>query len=108
MATNVETYTRHAHLESTQIHTNTHGHEMNKIHAQVRTHERPARPAGKRVHEPHPGCNLEIGEVLEALRIAQVVVGPRGDRDHNERLQSHNPHGQRKSQTSTAVYKTAV
>ena len=30
------------------------------------------------------GNVLEIGEVHEALRIAQVIGGPRGDRDHNE------------------------
>ena len=92
-----------------KIHKKTHGHQIYKIHAQVRTHERPARPAEMRVHEPHRGPVLEIGEVHEALRIAQVIVGPRGDRNHeNERLQSHHPHGQRESQTSTAVYKTAV
>ena len=67
---------------------------------------RPATPT-KATERPARGV-LGIGKVHEALRNAQVVGDLRANRDHNERLQSHNPHGQRKSQTSTAVYKTAV
>ena len=74
-----------------KIHTKTHGLNIYKIHAQVRTHERPARPAEMRVHEPHRGLVLEIGEVHEALRIAQVIVGPRGDRNHVNEAASKPP-----------------